>query len=553
MSELIAISELVESPLNPRKSYNVGKMQDLIESVRKQGIREDLLVRNNPKLGGREIISGHRRYRAAKAAELTHAPCKILKLSDDEALELLLMANLQREDVHPMEEADGFQTLLDRPGQSIAAIASKIGKTEAYVYGRLELINLQPVVREAFLRDSITIGHAKLIARLDPDMQKEALAASFSRWGAEELLPIRDLRRWLERNSARDLAKAPFPMEDPSLIVQACSVCSCAVGVNPLLVAVDGEKLCTNPTCYDAKVEAFVAAQVRDKELVTISTVYADKAVPAGVQPAGEYTEVYLEPDPDDALEIQELEESIAAAEDPEEKKEFEEQLVDLRGQIEEQLKDCGFSEDAIVAHGKDKGKITRICRNPACPEHGARVNRGGKQKDEAEEARLKAEKEKEELERKIEQVSAFRILRAIMRSENAYFFYSARREFGQRIARKLIGYGAISGDLILAMELPWLAGRELKSDKDVKDQLQSLIDATEGSPASDELPRVMLALLCKDAFTNWPTTEAIDELHQIADLMEVDWQQIGKSVVKELTPKPEPKAKKAAATKKKK
>src|ERR1019366_9527506 len=128
-----------------------------------------------------EVVAGARRLRAAKLAELEKLPVRVVKLTDAEAIEAQCVENLQREDIHPLEEALGFKSLLElgEPVYTIASIASRAGKSDAYVYGRIRLADLIPPVAEAFLKDQITIGQALLIAKLPASQQQEAFSAAF--------------------------------------------------------------------------------------------------------------------------------------------------------------------------------------------------------------------------------------------------------------------------------------------------------------------------------------------------------------------------------------
>jgi ParB family transcriptional regulator, chromosome partitioning protein len=121
-------------------------------------------------------------------------------LTDAEAIEAQCVENLQREDIHPLEEALGFKSLLElgEPVYTIATIASRAGKSEAYVYGRIRLADLIPPVAEGFLKDQITIGHALLIAKLPASQQQEAFSAAFrglwtSEGNTQVLIPVREL------------------------------------------------------------------------------------------------------------------------------------------------------------------------------------------------------------------------------------------------------------------------------------------------------------------------------------------------------------------------
>jgi len=172
----LPLESLVESPLNPRRSFDQDALAELSESIRTQGILSPLLVRP---LGEHtyEIVAGARRYRAAQRAGLDYAPVRIVDLTEAQALETSIVENLQRRDVHPLEEAQGFAALLnlETPKYSIEQIAAKCGKQPGYVASRLKLTELAPAVAEAFTKDEIGLGHALLLAKLQPEQQQEAL------------------------------------------------------------------------------------------------------------------------------------------------------------------------------------------------------------------------------------------------------------------------------------------------------------------------------------------------------------------------------------------
>lgn len=173
--ELIAIAQLAESPLNTRKHFDQVKLAELRASIEQIGIRTPLLVR--PKGANRyEIAGGHRRFRAAQLAGLEEVPCLIEELDDATFLEILSIDNLQREDVHPLEEAQGYKNLLTLDGYDIAKIATRVGKSESYVYDRMKLLQLNPKAQKLFLSGAFTAGHAILLARLSKKDQERCLS-----------------------------------------------------------------------------------------------------------------------------------------------------------------------------------------------------------------------------------------------------------------------------------------------------------------------------------------------------------------------------------------
>jgi len=194
----VPVTALTESASNPRKRFDENGLSELAASFKTQGVLAPLLVRqlDDSKY---EVVAGARRLRAAKIAELQNVPVRIVKLTDAEAIEAQCVENLLREDIHPLEEALGFKSLLELgEAYNIAHIAARSGKSEAYIYGRLRLADLIPPVAEAFLKDTITIGHALVIAKLPASQQQKAFTASFrgmwtSEGNAQILIPVREL------------------------------------------------------------------------------------------------------------------------------------------------------------------------------------------------------------------------------------------------------------------------------------------------------------------------------------------------------------------------
>ena len=239
----VPITALAESATNPRKRFDAKSLEELAASFKTQGILAPLLVRELEE-SKYEVVAGARRLRAAKLAELEKLPVRVVKLTDAEAIEAQCVENLQREDIHPLEEALGFKSLLElgEPAYTIATIASRAGKSEAYVYGRIRLADLIPPVAEAFLKDQITIGHALLIAKLPASQQQEAFSAAFrglwtSEGNSQVLIPVRELAAWIESNILLQLASAPFDKQDETLVPEAGSCVNCPkrTGFNKLL------------------------------------------------------------------------------------------------------------------------------------------------------------------------------------------------------------------------------------------------------------------------------------------------------------------------------
>lgn len=180
----IRLSRIERSPTNPRKTFVQAQLDELTESIRQHGILQPLLVR--PIVGAEdryELIAGERRYRAAIAAELREVPALVRPMTDLQVLEVQLVENLQRADLHELEEAVGYERLLQAHGYTIDDLRAKVGKSRSYVFQRLKLLDLCEAARKAFYAEKLTLTTALLIARIPvDDLQKKALAEITEGW-----------------------------------------------------------------------------------------------------------------------------------------------------------------------------------------------------------------------------------------------------------------------------------------------------------------------------------------------------------------------------------
>lgn len=268
----VPIDQLWESPTNPRRHFEA--LEDLAASIKEHGVIVRLLVRPievRPvppaeaaleDLGllaepGYEIVDGARRYRAAQKAGLAVLPVEVRAMSDEQVLETQIVANLQREGVHPLDEGLGYRTLMERAGLDVAAIAAKVGKSQSYVYQRLKLAELIPDAQEKFLANEISAGHAILIARLQNKEQQRALneISLRSRFAP---MSVRELASWIQTEVHLELKRAPFAIDSAELVpaAGACSGCQKRSANNRALYADVEADVCTDPTCYNGKVAA---------------------------------------------------------------------------------------------------------------------------------------------------------------------------------------------------------------------------------------------------------------------------------------------------------
>jgi len=165
----VELKDIKSSPYNSRKTFDAEKMKELVASVEEKGILNPILLR--PKGDRYEIVCGERRFRAATTAGLKDIPAVVRILTDQQALECMVIENLQREDVHPLEEAEGYEALMKKHGyKTVEDIAAKIGKSRAYVYGRLKLCDLIPENRKIFYSGKFSPSVALLVAKVPPGL-----------------------------------------------------------------------------------------------------------------------------------------------------------------------------------------------------------------------------------------------------------------------------------------------------------------------------------------------------------------------------------------------
>jgi ParB/RepB/Spo0J family partition protein len=244
-----------------RKRFNPEKLQQLADSIRAKGVAQPILLRPVEPTADApqryEIIAGERRFRASIAAGLTHIPAISRAMSDHDAIELQILENLQREDPHPLEEAEGYERLMLTHGYNADQLAERLKKSRSYIYGRLKLCALALDVREPFLNDEISASTALLIARIPvPKLQAQALAEILkpNSWSTDPM-SVRAAAQHVQDRYTLTLAKAPFDIKDARLLAAAgaCGTCPKRTGNQPVLYPDVDANICTDPECFAEK------------------------------------------------------------------------------------------------------------------------------------------------------------------------------------------------------------------------------------------------------------------------------------------------------------
>ena len=273
----LALNLIAPSLTNPRKTFDAIKLNELADSIKASGVHQPVLVRPLP--GSRvqdtfgiyapgggfqprpthELVAGERRYRACKLAGVTSIPARILDLTDNQVLEIQIVENLQRDDLSALEEAEGYESLCAATGISKEDVGAKIGKSRAYVYAKLKLLDLNQECKEHLRAGTIDASRALLIARIpDGKLQLKALSEATRKDYQGEVPSVRTFGKWLQSNVMLKLDSAPFALGDATLTVAgSCHTCPNRTGANPDLFSdVQGADICTDPSCYNTKAEA---------------------------------------------------------------------------------------------------------------------------------------------------------------------------------------------------------------------------------------------------------------------------------------------------------
>src|SRR3954464_8474768 len=194
-SRTISLASITPSPLQPRKEFARDALQELVDSIRQHGIIQPLIVR--PVDGRHELIAGERRWRAAQEAGLSEVPVVVRYATDLEVLEISLIENLQRQDLNPIEEAQGYARLASEFGMRQEDIALKVGRSRAAVANALRLLDLHRQIQIWLTQDLLSVGHAKVLLALKSPEEQLLIA--------ERILRRKSTVRATERLVARQL------------------------------------------------------------------------------------------------------------------------------------------------------------------------------------------------------------------------------------------------------------------------------------------------------------------------------------------------------------
>ena len=213
--QLLPLYKVEPNPDQPRSDFDEEELQALADSISQHGVIQPLTVRQM-KTGYYQIIAGERRWRASRIAGLTEIPAVILEADDRKAMELALIENLQRQDLNPVEEALGYQSLMKEYGLTQEEVATQVAKSRPAVANALRLLSLCPEVLEQVKSGTLTAGHARAILTLKSEKKQQE--------AAKKIIALNLSVRQAE-TLCKNMAKEPAPKKEPTIAVDYVAEC----------------------------------------------------------------------------------------------------------------------------------------------------------------------------------------------------------------------------------------------------------------------------------------------------------------------------------------
>jgi len=203
----LLIDEIFPNPQQPRKHFDDEKLDELVQSIRENGVLQPVIVQKRP--NGYELVVGERRWRASQKANLKKIPVVIREVSETQSLEIALIENIQRQDLNPIEEAEAYARLGDDFGLTQEQLAKRLGKSRVAITNTLRLLNLSQAVKQDLISGRLSAGHARALLGLESEKDIEALRREIVKKG----LSVRETESGVRRRKASAIRPAP-PAKD---------------------------------------------------------------------------------------------------------------------------------------------------------------------------------------------------------------------------------------------------------------------------------------------------------------------------------------------------
>ena len=289
----IPLTDICPSNLNPRKTFDQESLNELAENIKENGLIQPITVRKLPKGSEHkfEIVCGERRYRAVTIAGLEEIACVVRELDDKQAFAAMIIENLQRKDVDPMEEAAAFSKLYTDGTMKIAEIAKMLGKSSSFVTSRIQLNNIIPEFEALMRNGTLYLVHLLEICKLTQEQQKVLYDNCFSeaciaRW-TQKILKLEILHEMIDEHVMSFLDTAPFSLADGSFACgKDCEGCPFNTKNKPESYKDSTRPRCMNAVCFKQKAQEFV---FRTAKALDIPIVYQGSKDDAIVQAAEAY------------------------------------------------------------------------------------------------------------------------------------------------------------------------------------------------------------------------------------------------------------------------
>lgn len=210
----VPVTQIRPNPYQPRKEFDTEALRELTESVKEHGIIQPLIVRKSIK--GYELVAGERRLRAAKEAGLAKVPVVIKTYNDQQIMEIALIENLQRENLNPIEEAEGYQKLLEHCSYTQEELSQKVGKSRPHVTNLLRLLQLPLTIREFVANHALSMGHARALI----PVQNEEVQLKLAKDVMDKDLSVRQLEEMVKLLHVSRETKKKKPAKKEASIVQ---------------------------------------------------------------------------------------------------------------------------------------------------------------------------------------------------------------------------------------------------------------------------------------------------------------------------------------------
>jgi|SRR5580700_597805 ParB family chromosome partitioning protein len=352
----IKTAQCYESETNPRgKEFEGKSFDELVASIKEKGVLVPVLARKRQK-GGKEfeVVAGNRRLRAAKEAGLAEIPAQVVEMTDEEAREAQIIENLQREDVHPLEEGEAYRQLVEDKDYDVKNLALRVGKSETYVRHRLFLTNLIESAAKKYRKGEFTEEHVVLIAKLTPEEQKMAMKYLDDRY---EMPDAGDLKYWITDTFYQPLSFQPWA-KDPA-IAKVVGPCKSCPPNRPSLFGAVKEGQCTDLRCWSNKMAAYLKHRLdEDDSLVMVTKSYGTPNMKGTISRS------------------------------------------DYIGLSTKKKDHCEYAEQGLVVEGANIGTTIWLCRDTDCKQHHADHSNSGYATSPKEKENRQKEREKEQARR---------------------------------------------------------------------------------------------------------------------------------------------------------